>query len=202
PGPGDCASIPPELTGATSRKTHGNLTPPPAGPGDLALNLDPSTAATIEPRSGGSPTGNHTLVFQFANTLTGPGATSITATATTSSGTQNVTATGSIGTDTHEYIVNLTGVPNASHVNVTLNGVTDSVPSTGNVGPVRMDVLLGDVNATGRTDAGDVTAVRNHTVSIPDQQTFRFDVNASGRIDAGDVTVTRNSSVTVLPSPP
>jgi hypothetical protein len=30
--------------------------------------------------------------------------------------------------------------------------------------------------------------VRNHTVSIPDSQTFRFDVNASGRIDSGDVT--------------
>ena len=62
-----------------------------------------------------------------------------------------------------------------------------------------MHVLLGDVNSTGRTDAGDVTQVRNHTVSIPDQQTFRFDVNNSGRIDAGDVTVTRNASVTVLP---
>ena len=48
-------------------------------------------------------------------------------------------------------------------------------------------------------DSGDVTAVRNRTVSIPDQQTFRFDVNASGRIDSGDVTVTRNASVTVLP---
>jgi hypothetical protein len=46
---------------------------------------------------------------------------------------------------------------------------------------------------------GDVTAVRNKTVSIPDQQTFQFDVNTSGRIDAGDVTATRNTSVTVLP---
>jgi len=64
---------------------------------------------------------------------------------------------------------------------------------------VTMGVLLGDVNATARTDAGDVTAVRNKTVSIPDQQTFRFDVNASGRIDAGDVTTTRNATVTVLP---
>src|ERR1043166_5510784 len=50
-GPGDCATIPavPQLTGAVSRKTHGGVTPPPAGPGDLALNLNPSTAATIEP---------------------------------------------------------------------------------------------------------------------------------------------------------
>jgi hypothetical protein len=65
-----------------------------------------------------------------------------------------------------------------------------------------MDVLLGDVNSTARTDAGDVTQVRNRTVSIPDTTdpaSFRYDVNASGRIDAGDVTTTRNATVTVLP---
>ena len=62
-----------------------------------------------------------------------------------------------------------------------------------------MGILLGDVNSTARTDAGDVTAVRNKTISIPDQSTFRFDVNVSNRIDAGDVTATRNATVTVLP---
>ncbi|HEV1994866.1 MAG TPA: hypothetical protein VGR03_11075 [Candidatus Acidoferrum sp.] len=199
PGPGDCATIPPELTGAVSRKTHGNLTPPPAGPGDLGLNLNPSTPATIEPRMGGSPTGNHTLVFRFFNTLTGPGATSITATATTSSGTQNVTASGSIGTDTHEYIVNLTGVPNASHVNVTLNGVTDSVPSTGNVGPVRMDVLLGDVNATRGVDGNDVSEVQSHTRQPVTNANFRDDVNATGGIDGNDVSITQGQTRTSLP---
>jgi hypothetical protein len=135
-------------------------------------------------------------VFQFVNTL--GTVTSITATATTSSGTQSLTPTGNIGTDTHEYIVNLTDVPNASHLNVTLNGVTDSANNIGDVS-AQMDVLLGDVNSTGRTDSGDVTAIRNKTVSIPDQQTFQFDVNTSGRIDAGDVTMTRNATVTVLP---
>jgi hypothetical protein len=199
PGPGDCSTIPPELTGAVSRKTHGSLTPPPAGPGDLGLNLNPSTPATIEPRSGGSPTGNHTLVFRFFNTLTGSGATSITATATTSSGTQNVTASGNIGTDAHEYIVNLTGVPNASHVNVTLNGVTDSVPSSGNVGPVRMDVLLGDVNASGRVDAADVSSVRQQTLQPVDATNFRNDINVSGRIDAADVSIARQQTLTSLP---
>ena len=89
-------------------------------------------------------------------------------------------------------------VPNVSHRNVFLNNVTDSANDVGDVS-AHMDVLLGDVNASGRTDSGDVTAVRNRTVSVPDQQTFCFDVNASGRIDSGDVTVTRNASVTVLP---
>jgi hypothetical protein len=183
----------PALQSVVSRKTHGALSPP----GDLPLTS--TGPATIEPRSGGIPSGNHTLVFQFANTLNL--VSGVTATATTSSGTQTLAATGVIGTDRHLYTVDLTGVPNASHVNVTLNAVTDA---TGNIGDVsaHVDVLFGDVNGSGRTDAGDVTQVRNRTVTIPDTTdpaSFRYDVNTSGRIDAGDVTATRNATVTVLP---
>jgi hypothetical protein len=185
------APPPVQLNAVVSRKTHDS-----AGTFDIDLPLTGSPG--IECRSGGA-NGDHTLVFSFLNTLNASNPVrGITATATTSSTTQTVTASGNIGTDTHEYFVNLSGVPNASHLSVTLNGVTDSANSFGDVS-ARMDVLLGDVNSSGRTDAGDVTAVRNQTVSIPDQQTFRFDVNTSGRIDSGDVTVTRNATVTVLP---
>jgi hypothetical protein len=196
----DCAV---SLGSVVSRKTHGGLTPPPAGPGDLTLNLDPSTAATIEPRSGGSPTGDHTLVFTFPNTLnaTTPVA-SITATATTSSGTQNVSASGSLGTDTHQYLVNLTAVPNASHVSVTLHGVTDTANNSGDIAPVRMDVLWGDVNSSKRTDNGDAIVIRNLSGTIPsvsDTTSVRADVNISGRVDNGDAIVVRNNSGAVLP---
>jgi hypothetical protein len=178
------------LLGVVSRKVHGD-----AGTFDLDLPLTGSPG--IECRSGGA-NGDHTLVFSFRNTLNG--VNSITATATTSSETVPVTVlnTSGIGADTHEYIANLSGVPNASHVTVTLIGVTDSANATGDIS-AHMDVLLGDVNASARTDSGDVTTVRNNTVAVPDQQTFQFDVNTSGRIDSGDVTVTRNGSVTVLP---
>src|SRR4029077_16813504 len=136
-GPVSCTTIgPPAITSVVSRKNHGTLTPP----GDLPLNL--GTPATIECRTGGIPSGNHTLVFTFANTLniTNP-VSSITATATTSSGTQTLSASGNIGTDTHQYFVNLTGVPNASHVTVTLNSVLDSTSNSSNVS-VNMDVLF------------------------------------------------------------
>jgi hypothetical protein len=188
---------PPPLNGVVSRKNHGTLTPP----GDLVLTS--SGTPTIECRTGGIPTGNHTLVFSFQNTLnaTTP-VSSITATATTSSGTQTLPApAGSLLTDNHLYQVNLTSVPNASHLTVTLHGVTDTALHNGDVS-AHMDVLLGDVSLSGRTDAGDVTQVRSRTVTIPvmtDPTSFRYDVNASGRIDAGDVTATRNATVTVLP---
>jgi hypothetical protein len=188
---------PPPLNNVVSRKNHGNLTPP----GDLPLNSD--TPTTIECRSGGIPSGTHTLVFNFVNTLdlTTP-VNSITATATTSSGTQTLSPAGNLGTDdAHQYFVTLNDVPNASHVYVTLRGVKDSNANLGNIA-AHMDVLFGDVNSTGRTDSGDVTQVRNRTISIPDTTnpaSFRYDVNTSGRIDAGDVTATRNATVTVLP---
>jgi hypothetical protein len=189
-------SLPLTLNSVVSRKTHVGLTPP----GDLPLVS--GTPATIECRTGGIPSGNHTLVFTFSNTLNASNpVASLTATATTSSGPQTLSPTGNLGTDTHQYLVTLNGVPNASHVNVTLTGVTDTSNATGNFS-AHMDVLLGDVNSTGRTDAGDVTQVRNKTVTIPDTTdpaSFRYDVNISGRIDAGDVTATRNATVTVLP---
>jgi hypothetical protein len=203
-GPGDCATIPqlPPLNSVVSRKTHGNLTPPPAGPGDMTLNLNPNTSATIEPRLGGSSSGNHTLVFTFANTLNAPGATSITATADTGSGPQALPQnqiSGSIGTDTHQYIVNLTGVPNASHISVTLHGVSDSAGKSGDIAPVRMDVLLGDTNADKFTDASDVSQTKSQSGNAVTNSNFREDVNVDGFIDAADVSLVKSKSGTALP---
>ena len=203
-GPGDCASIPqiPPLNGVVSRKTHGSLTPPPTGPGDLTVNLNPSTAATIEPRLGGSSSGNHTLVFTFLNTLTGPGATSITATADTGSGPQPLPQnqiSGSIGTDTHQYIVNLTGVPNASHISVTLHGVSDSAGNSGDIAPVRMDVLLGDTNADRFVDSADIGQTKSQSGNPVTSANFREDLNVDGFLDSADIGLVKSKSGTALP---
>jgi hypothetical protein len=171
---------PPVPTSALSRKTHGS-----AGTFDVDLPLAGSPG--IECRSGGADN-DYRLVVTFPIAVTFDGATVTSGTGTVS---------GTSGSGTTALTVNLTGVTNAQTITLTLSGVNDGTAS-GDVG-VRMGVLLGDVNSSRRTDAGDVTAVRDKTVSIPDQQTFRSDVNASGRIDAGDVTTTRNATVTVLP---
>jgi hypothetical protein len=192
----------PPLNGVVSRKTHGSLTPPPAGPGDLTLNLNPSTPATIEPRLGGSSSGNHTLVFTFLNTLTGPGATSITATADTGSGPQPLPQnqiSGSIGTDAHDYIVNLTGVPNASHVSVTLHGVSDSAGNSGDIAPVRMDVLLGDTTGNGAVNSSDVAQTQSQSGQPVTSANFREDVTVNGAINSSDVALVQSKSGTALP---
>jgi hypothetical protein len=62
-----------------------------------------------------------------------------------------------------------------------------------------MGVLLGDVNASGRVDAADVSLVREQTLVPIDSSNFRADINASGRIDAADVSIARQQTLTSLP---
>jgi uncharacterized repeat protein (TIGR01451 family) len=178
------------LTKVTSRKTHGAA-------GTFDIPLPQSGSPAVECRTSGAQ-GNYTMVFTFPAAVTG--VTGRSAIATTAIGTQPVTVlnTSGIGTDTREYIVNLTGVPNASRVTVTLQGVTVG-STTGNVS-ARMAVLIGDVTGTGRTDNGDAIVIRNLSGKVPtDSTTARADVNCNGRIDNGDAIVVRNNSGTGLP---
>ena len=172
-----------------SRKTHGD-----AGSFDIDLPLTGSPG--IECRSSGA-NGDYALVFSFVNTLNA--VSSITATATTSSGTQTLpTPTGNIGTDTHEYFVNLIGVPNASHVNVTLTGVTDSANVTGDVS-AHMDVLIGDTNADGSVNSSDIGQTKSQSFHTVGSSNFREDVNVDGSIDSSDIGLVKSKSFTALP---
>ena len=169
---------------AVSRKTHGTA-------GTFDVNLPLTGTPGIECRQGQGPNlKNHQVVFTFAAPVT---FTSITVTP----GAGGTGAVASTSVSGNSVTVNLNNVSNAQTLTINLNGLSNGA-DTGNIS-WPMAVLLGDVNATRRTDAGDVTTVRNQTVAITNQANFRSDVNVSGRIDAGDVTVTRNNTVTVLP---
>jgi CSLREA domain-containing protein len=171
-----------------SRKTHST-----AGTFDIGLPLTGpvGTECRIGTGAGGQ---DHQLIMTFPVSVTVGSASAVP-------DPKKPGATGSVSSSTvsgSQVTVNLTSVTNAQTLTINLNGVNDGV-NTSNLN-IPMGVLLGDANSSRRTDAGDVTAVRNHTVSIPtDNSTARFDVNLSGRIDAGDVTATRNATVTVLP---
>jgi hypothetical protein len=166
---------------AVSRKTHGT-----AGTFDVALPLSGNVG--IECRSGGSPSGNHTIVVTFPTPITAvASATCAGNPATTSISSNQVT-------------VNCTSVPNAQTVAINLVGVNDGT-NVGNVS-VPMGVLLGDVNASRRVDSGDVSLVRQQTlqpVTGPPTGNFREDINISGRIDSGDVSIARQQTLTSLP---
>jgi DNA-binding beta-propeller fold protein YncE len=174
---------PVQLSGVLSRKVHGSA-------GVFDINLPTTGSPGIECRSGGS-NGDHTIIFTFSNTLTGVGGASVT------SGTGNV-HDGAIGSDAHDYIVNVTGVTNAQTITVTLTHVTDSSGNSSSAVSASMGVLLGDVNASGRVDAADVALVRQQTLQSITSANFREDIDITGRIDAADVSMVRQQSLTSL----
>jgi hypothetical protein len=190
PMPGDtsCGIVP---VSVVSRKVHGTA-------GTFDINLPLIGRRGVECRSRGQ-TGtagvDYKVVFTFPNNISTCG------TAGTPGGSV------SNGPNANQCTEDLTGIPNAQYITVTLNGVVDS--ATGNVGNVSgtMGVLVGDVNgdavnAPGLVDSGDVFLVRQQTGQTTTSSNFRKDINASGLIDSGDVFLTRQRTGTQLPTPP
>jgi hypothetical protein len=165
-----------------SRKIHGS-----AG----TFDVDLTSGSGIECRSGG-PNGNYTLVFMFANPLTSVGGVQLIG------GTGSV-ANGAMGSDAHQYVVNLTGVASAQTLNLTLNNVADSAGNFSGTISVSMNVLVGDTNADRFTDAVDVGQTKSQSGDAVTSSNFREDVNVDGFIDAVDVSLVKSKSGTALP---
>ena len=92
---------------------------------------------------------------------------------------------------------------NAQYLQVNLNNVSDVLGNTAAaVSSPQMGVLAGDVDANGRVDGNDVSAVQSHTRQSTSGTNYRFDVDANGRIDGNDVSATQGDTRTGLPSPP
>jgi hypothetical protein len=103
------------------------------------------------------------------------------------------------GDGSTEYIVNLTGVCNLQLVTITLTDVVDSAGNSSSSVSATMGVLIGDVNASKRVDAADVSLARQQTLQPVTGSNFRADINATGRIDAADVSIARQQTLTSLP---
>jgi hypothetical protein len=169
------ALVAPTLTSVASRKTHGSA-------GTFDVDLTPPNPS-VECRSGGANS-DYTMILTFATPITSCGVAS--------------TGVATSGPNANQCTVQLTGVPNAQYTTVQLNGVIDNNTNTGNVS-AQMGVLIGDVDATGRVDGNDVSAVQSHTRQTTDGTNYRFDVDANGRIDGNDVSTTQAQTRTSLP---
>jgi hypothetical protein len=183
----------PTPTSVVSRMTHGSITPP------FDINLPLTGPRAVECRSSTSlGAGNYTMVFKFPNNLMSVTGASVTGHDPVS-GTGTVSSSMVDSSDTHNYIVNLTGVSTGQYITVTLNNVHDIAGNVGDVTGPQMGVLVGDVDASGRVDSTDVFEVRQQTLQPVTSSNFRMDVDASGRIDSTDVFMTRQQTLTSLP---
>lgn len=167
---------PPSFKGAVSRATHGG-----AGAFDVAL-------PGIECRSGG-PNGSYQLVFSFLNTLVNVSSAGVSI--------GNVDSS-SFGPNPNQYTVNLSAVPNAQYVTVTLKSVQDTSAHSGDVS-TRMDLLMGDTNGDGHVNASDVAQTQSRVGQPVTTGTFASDVNATGTVNATDVAIVKSSIGSALP---
>ncbi|MEP7015105.1 MAG: dockerin type I domain-containing protein, partial [Verrucomicrobiota bacterium] len=148
--------------------------------------------AGIEPRS----SSGYTVVFTFANTLTSVAGVSATATGPVQPGPSS----GSIDPlDAHNYIANLTALPNAQNITVTLNTANDSDGNVSGAVPVVMGLLKGDTTANGSVNSGDVSQTKSRIGQVIDGTNFRSDVNANGAINSADVANVKSNIGTGLP---
>jgi hypothetical protein len=95
--------------------------------------------------------------------------------------------------------VNLSNVSTGQWVTVTLNNVTDMAGNRGNVISPQMGVLIGDVDASGRVDSGDVSSAKQQAGQSVTASNFREDVNTDGLINSADSSLVSVKSGTTLP---
>jgi acid phosphatase len=164
---------------AVSRKTHGS-----AGTFDVGLPL--AGTRGIECRSGGA-TNDYQIVVTFGGPVTFSNAQF----------TQGTGSVSSTSTNGNQVLINLTGVPNAQTIQVTLVAVNDGT-ATSDVS-IPMSILIGDVNASGLVDGNDVSAVQADTRQTANSTNFRLDANTSGLIDGNDVSLVQRNTRTSLP---
>lgn len=171
-----------QLAGVVSRKLHGTT--------NYDLNLPLSGGTAIECRSGGA-NGDYQLIFVFPNPLTSVGGVTI------SPGTGSVSSS-AIGSDAHQYIVNLTGVSSGQTIGVTLNNAQDNAGHAGSVG-VNMGVLVGDTSADRFVNSADISQVKSQSGNAVTSSNYREDLNTDGFINSADISLVKSRSGTGLP---
>ena len=175
-------TVPVQLNSVVSRKVHGQ-----AGAFDIDLANN-----GVECRSGGA-SGDYTVVFTFVNPLSHVGGASVT------NGTGSVTTSQMDANDSHQYIVNLTGVTSGQTVTVNLTDVADTQGNTSASFPATMRVLVGDTNGNGVVTNADVAPTQAQVAAPVAGSNFRNDVNANGVISNGDVSVIQANVGRTLP---
>jgi hypothetical protein len=173
------------VASAVSRKLHGSTV--------FDINLPFTGARGVECRSGGAQ-GDFTIVFNFVNPLTLVGGIDVTSgVATIDSGT------GINASDSHQYVVQLTGVSNAQVVILQLANVNDSLGNNSPTLQLPIGFLIGDTTGNGSVNASDVSQTKLRSGQAISEANFQSDLTVSGSINASDVSLVKSKSGTALP---
>ena len=183
--PATCGGVPlpVQLNAVVSRKLHNGIA--------RDVSLPVTGTHGIECRSGGA-SGDYSVIFTFQNTLSSVNSASVSCGQVHDS---------SIGSDAHQYVVNLTGMGNCNgtHVFITLHAVQDSLGHFSDTVSAPMSLLIGDTNANGVVNSSDVSQTKSQSGQQVTGANFREDVTVSGQIDSSDISLVKSQSGTALP---
>ncbi|CAN5121932.1 hypothetical protein BH20VER2_BH20VER2_07350 [soil metagenome] len=168
------------MASAVARKTHGAA-------GDFDVELPLTGDPGVECRSVNSA-GLHTIVISFNNAVT-------EADASVSAGNISGVPTFSGKTMT----VNLSGVPNAQQITVSLSNVKDGFAQVLPTASVSMNVLAGDTNGNKAVNATDISQTKSQSGHAASAENFRADLNADGSISASDISLVKAASGSFVP---
>lgn len=114
------------------------------------------------------------------------------------SGIGSVTSA-TIGSDPHQYIVDLTGVTNAQSITVSLANVQDIAGNVSSNISRQMGVLIGDTTADTFVNSGDIAQTKSQSGTVVGASNFRVDVTVDGNLNSGDIGLVKSKSGTALP---
>ena len=104
-----------------------------------------------------------------------------------------------IGTDTHQYIVSLTGVTNAQHLSISLNNVQDVTGNVSSAVVASLNILIGDTTADRSVNSADISQTKSQSGHAVTSSNFREDVTADGSINSADISLVKSKSGTAIP---
>ncbi len=191
--PGICDYIPPELCSAVSCKTHGA-----ESEFKIDLPLHPPEEAAVECRWHGP----EEVIFTFSeDVLAADGVPDETEVNLSCHGVPCGTIE-SVSIVGDEMTVEMGGVPDATCLAITLDGIIDLAGNflAGDY-DVHIRVLLGDTNADGAANLIDMAQVKSVKGGPPDETTARFDLNCDGFINLIDMALakSRNGGLVACP---
>ena len=93
----------------------------------------------------------------------------------------------------------MNGVPNASHLSVSLTNVTNSSGDFSANIPISMGLLAGDTNGDGSVNSADISQTKSQSGQAVNNLNFREDVATDGSINSADISLVKSKSGMALP---
>lgn len=175
----EATPVPPSITAAVSRKTHG---------GAGSFDMDVRASGAVECRKNG-PT---KVIVTFSQPVFGHDGLDTTDVSLSSGTVTGVSINGSV------LIIDMTDVADATMLTIGFAGIENQYGLAVS-GTLTFGSLLGDVNKTKDVNLIDVGAVKAQYGNVVSSSTFKYDLNIDGSLNLIDVGLAKSRYGNIIP---